>query len=155
MTRSGANLALLLLGSYRSLVDTVVAELAGRGFPDVRPVHDFALRAIGSGADNAAELGRRLSVSKQAAAKTVDILRQRGYVTVGSDPTDARRRRIEVTARGYELMREGESIFDDLRSAWRDRFGAEALSVLESQLATIVGDAPIRVDNPGWIAADS
>lgn len=155
MTRPGADLALLFLGSYRKLVDTVIGELARRGYPDARPVHDFALRAIESGADNVAELSRRIAVSKQAAAKTVTVLRRRGYVTTTQDPDDARRKRIEVTERGYQLMREGESIFDEVRGALRDQLGAEALCTLESQLATIVGDAPIRVDRPGWIATDS
>src|ERR1035441_10142144 len=99
MSRSGADLALLLLGGFRSLVDTATAELARRGYEDVRPVHAFAMRAIAAGAGNAGEpracykdlrpvhafamraiaagagnasdLGRRLSVSKQAAAKTI------------------------------------------------------------------------------------
>ena len=49
MSRSGANLALLLLGGFRSLVDTAIAELALRGYEDVVPVHDFAMRAIAAG----------------------------------------------------------------------------------------------------------
>jgi hypothetical protein len=46
MSRSGADLALLLLGGFRTLVDAATTELARRGHPDVRPVHDFAIRAI-------------------------------------------------------------------------------------------------------------
>src|ERR1700683_3210544 len=108
MSRSGADLALLLLGGFRSLVDSATAELAERGYEDVRPVHDFAMRAIAAGADDASKLGRRLSVSKQAAAKTVAVLEERGYVARGSDPLDARRKRLEVTALGFEVMRVGE-----------------------------------------------
>src|ERR1700693_4964745 len=89
MSRSGADLALLLLGGFRSLVDTATAELARRGYEDVRPVHDFAMRAIAAGAGNAPELGRRLSVSKQAAAKTIAVLTERGYVTRDTDPRHA------------------------------------------------------------------
>jgi hypothetical protein len=37
-----------------------------------------ALRAIDTGADTASELGRRLSVSKQAAAKTLAALQRLG-----------------------------------------------------------------------------
>ena len=86
MSRSGADLALLLLGGFRSLVDAATAELGRRGYEDVRPVHDFAMRAIAVGAGNASELGRRLSVSKQAAAKTIAALQERGYVTRGTTP---------------------------------------------------------------------
>src|ERR1700729_1230629 len=134
MSRSGADLALLLLAGFRSLVDTTTAELARRGYEDVRPVHDFAMRAIASGADNASELGRRLSVSKQAAAKTVAVLVERGYVARGADPLDARRKRLQVTALGFEVMREGEVVFDELRDKWKRKIGAKQLERLEGEL---------------------
>src|SRR5450631_2521200 len=104
MSRRGANLALLLLGGFRSLVDAAIVELAQRGHRDVRPVYEFAMRAIAAGAQNASELGRRLSVSKQAAAKTLVVLQERGYVASAPDPLDARRKRLEVTALGLEVM---------------------------------------------------
>ena len=64
MSRSGADLALLLLGGFRTLVDAATAELSDRGYEDVRPVHDFAIRAIAAGADSASELARRLSITE-------------------------------------------------------------------------------------------
>jgi DNA-binding MarR family transcriptional regulator len=152
MSRSGADLALLLLGGFRVLVDDAILELAARGYEDVRPVHDFAMRAIAAGADNASELGRRLSVSKQAAAKTVAVLEECGYVARGADPLDARRKRLQVTALGFDVMREGEAIFDELRDRWKQKIGAEHLERLESDLAALVGASTVRVDSPGWIA---
>ena len=41
MSRSGADLALLLLGGFRSLADAASVELAERGHEKIRPVHDF------------------------------------------------------------------------------------------------------------------
>lgn len=152
MSRSGADLALLLLGGYRKLVDAVVAELAARGHHGVRPVHDFAMRAIDSGADNASELGRRMSVSKQAAGKTLAILRDRGYVVGDADPTDARRKRYRVTPLGFDVMHQGEAIFDELRQTWELQLGAEQLAALETQLTALVGDSPVRIEAPGWAA---
>ena len=154
MSRSGADLALLLLGGYRSLVESAGAELAARGHDDVRPVHDFAMRAIASGANSASELGRRLAVSKQAAAKTIAVLLERGYVQRGVDPHDARRKRIEVTPLGWEVMRQGEAAFDALRDGWARRIGAEELAALERQLATLVGDTAVRPEAAGRAAHD-
>ncbi len=134
------------------LVDDAILELAERGYEDVRPVHDFAMRAIAAGADDASELGRRLSVSKQAAAKTVAVLEERGYVARGPDPLDARRKRLQVTALGFEVMREGEAVFDKLRDKWKRKIGAKQLERLESDLAALVGASPVRFDSPGWIA---
>src|SRR5271155_4170959 len=146
MSRSGADLALLLLGGFRVLVDAAIAELALRGYEDVRPVHDFAMRAIASGADKASELGRRLSVSKQAAAKTVAVLLERGYVAREADPLDARRKRLQVTALGFEVMREGEAIFDEIRDNWKRQIGPAELERIETHLATLIGAAPVRID---------
>ncbi|MBB3676112.1 MarR family winged helix-turn-helix transcriptional regulator [Modestobacter versicolor] len=152
MSRSGADLALLLLGGFRSLVDAAQAELARRGYEDVRPVHDFAIRAIAAGADSASELGRRMSVSKQAAAKTIAVLTERGYVGRGADPADARRKQLHVTEQGFAMLREAEAVFDELRDRWGAQIGADQLTRLEAQLTELVGGAPVRLDTPGWLA---
>ena len=154
MSRSGADLALLLLGGFRSLVDAAIAELARRGYEDVRPVHDFAMRAIAAGADNASELGRRLSVSKQAAAKTIAVLQERGYVARDPDPRDARRKRLQVTPLGFEVLRQGEAIFDELRDQWERQIGPAELENLETHLAELVGTLPVRFDTPSWMSRD-
>jgi DNA-binding MarR family transcriptional regulator len=154
MSRSGANLALLMLGGFRSLVDAATLELAARGYQDVRPLHDFALRAIAAGADSASELGRRMAVTKQAAARTVTVLEERGYVERKVDPSDARRMRLEISERGSSLLREGEEIFDELRSRWQQQIGAAKLAELESLLTELVGAQPVRFDTPGWMARD-
>ena len=151
MARSGANLALLLLGGFRSLVDAAIVELAHRGYDDVLPIHEFAMRAIAAGADNASELGRHLSVSKQAAAKTIAVLQERGYVARNADPLDARRKRLHVTALGFEVLRTGEAVFDELRNQWKQQIGSAQLQKLETLLSKLVGTLPERFDAPGWM----
>jgi DNA-binding MarR family transcriptional regulator len=154
MSRSGADLALLLLGGFRTLADAAIAELAERGYQDVRPVHDFAMRAIAAGADSASELGRRLSITKQSAAKTIAVLQERGYVTRDTDPRDARRKRLQVTALGFDVMRQGEAVFDELRDQWAQQIGAAELDRIEDHLTALAGAQPVRFDTPGWIARD-
>jgi DNA-binding MarR family transcriptional regulator len=152
MSRSGADLALLLLGGFRTMADQATVELAARGYEEIRPVHDFALRAILSGADNASELGRRMSVTKQAAAKTIAALEERNYVAREPDATDKRRMRLHVTDHGLAMLREGEGIFDELREQWEKQVGAGPLAQMESTLRQLVGNGIIRLDTPEWIA---
>jgi DNA-binding MarR family transcriptional regulator len=148
----GPDLALLLLGAFRGLVDATVIELARRGYADYRPVLDFAMRAIASGADNASELGRRLSVSKQGAAKTVAVLEKRGYVAIEADAADARRKRLHLTELGGKVLREGEKVMDELRQQWALQIGAAELARLERHLTTLVGPSPQALaDTPGWM----
>ena len=139
-------------GGFRLLVDAAHVELAARGYEDVRPVHDFAIRAIASGADNASELGRRLAVSKQAAAKTIGVLQMRGYVVREADAVDARRKRLRVTARGFSMLREAEEIFDELRNQWARQIGTTQLEEIEKHLAELVSTDPLRLDTSGWLA---
>jgi DNA-binding MarR family transcriptional regulator len=148
MSRKGADLALLLLGGFRQLADAAGAELQRRGYPELRPSQEFAMRAIAAGANNASELGRRLSISKQAAAKVIGLLEDRGYVVRMDDVTDSRRKLVTVTHMGHEVMQQGETIFEELRADWARKIGEPALDQLEHDLAVLVGDAAIDLDAP-------
>ncbi|WIX98542.1 MarR family transcriptional regulator [Amycolatopsis mongoliensis] len=148
MERSpGADLALLLLRGFRSMVDDVSAGLADRGHPGVRPADEFALRAIEEGADSASELGRRLSITKQAAAQRIAILEQLGYVEREAHPADARRKRLRVTARGSEMMRIGGELLDEVRERWSADIGRRQLAALEAHLARLTDRAAVPVDD--------
>jgi DNA-binding MarR family transcriptional regulator len=149
VTRSGADLALLLLAGFRTFADRGSAALAERGFEDVRPVHDFALRAIIAG-----ELARRLSVSRQAAAKTIAALEARQYVERGPDPRDGRRLQLQVTDRGREMLRTGEAVFDDLRAQWEQQTGTAQVAALEEALKALVGDSALPIASPDWATDD-
>jgi DNA-binding MarR family transcriptional regulator len=151
MARSGADLALLLLGGFRALADAASAELAKRGHENIRPVHDFAIRTIDAGADTASELARQLGVSKQAAAKTIGFLEERGYVSSEVDPRDSRRRLFTVTDEGHALLRTGEQVFDDLRGQWAERIGATELERLEEALSDLGIRIPTRFDAPDYL----
>ena len=144
---AGANLALLLLSGFHSMVDEVVVELDRRGTRASARCIEFALRAVDDGATTAAELGRRMAVSKQAAAKTIAALEGLGYVERAADPGDARRKRIRVTARGHELMRVGGILFDDVREQWAARIGTPELETLEAHLNELARHRPLVADD--------
>ena len=152
MSRGGADLALLLLGGFRFMAEEATDRLAARGYPGVRPAHDFALRAVAAGADSVSEVGRRTSVSKQAAAKTVSFLEQSGYVRRSPHPGNARRARLAVTDRGHSLMRQGEAVFDELRAQWESQVGSDRISDLQDALLRLLGSDDATLS--GWARAD-
>src|SRR5580692_13113220 len=98
----GFELPLLLLHGFRVLIDELHAELARQGHPDMRPMHGFVFQAIGPYGTTAAELGRRLGVSKQAAGKTIDSLEKLGYVIRVPDSVDQRQKTVVLTERGVD-----------------------------------------------------
>ena len=134
------------------MAEQATDRLAARGHPGVRPAHDFALRAVAAGADSISEVGRRTSVSRQAAAKTVSFLEESGYVLRSPDPGDARRARLAVTDRGHSLMREGEVVFDELRAQWESLVGRDRIRDLQDALLRLLG--PDEATLITWAGAD-
>ena len=137
-TSRGAELATLLLGGFTAMVDEVVVELDRRGHPGVTASHEFALQAIDAGARNAAELGRALEVSRQAAAKSIAALEELGYLERRSDPSDARQKQLIVTDHGREMVRIGAAVFDQIWARWSTQLGKARLEQLESSLRALV-----------------
>ncbi|GAA4227513.1 MarR family winged helix-turn-helix transcriptional regulator [Streptosporangium album] len=146
----GFELPLRLFLGFRVLIDELHDELARQGHPNMRPMHGFVFQAIGPDGTTAAELGRRLGVSKQAAGKTVDALEQLGYVERGSDPRDARRKVVRLTERGIDSLVRSARIFDDLRARWAETLGEERLRALEADLRKVTPTDVFRLDVPGW-----
>ena len=152
MDRPGFELPLLLVGGFRALIDDLHRELAERGHPDARPIHGFALQAIGSGGVTTSELGRRLGVSKLGAAKTAAGLERVGYIAREPDPADARAVILKPTPRGIEMLALSAEIFDRLRAEWSAELGAERLAALEDDLRRIVVPSGTKLgDLPGWL----
>ena len=151
--RYGFELPLMLGGAFRSIIDELHAELALRGHAAARPVHGFALQAIGPDGTTISELGRRLGVSKQAAAKTAAGLVSLGYADREPDLDDARATRLRRTPQGDELLRTSAEIFELLRARWIEELGVDRVRALEEDLETMTarGGGAKVADLPGWM----
>lgn len=149
--RFGFELPLLLAAAFRALIDELHEELARRGHPGVRPVHGFALQAVGGDGASVSELGRRLGISKQAAAKTAAGLEALGYVVREPDPRDGRAQRLLISDRGEDCLRASAEIFERLRDRWVAELGEDRVSALEDDLETIAAGSPRLGDLPGWL----
>jgi DNA-binding MarR family transcriptional regulator len=150
--RPGYELPFLLIGAFRALVDELHAELALRGHAEARPLHGFALQAVRDGC-TISELGRRLGVSKQAAAKTAAGLERLGYLSREPDPADGRASRVRRTVQGDALLVLSSEIFERSRARLAEQLGARRVVELEDDLETIAG-APggsRLADVPGWL----
>ena len=132
---AGFELPLRLLLAFRASLDDAHEQLAREGHGDLQPLHAFVLRAIGTAGTTAAELSTRLSISKQATAKTVALLEQRGYLRRAPDPGDGRRKLVRLTGKGVDGLARASRIFDDQRAHWARELGAERLAALEDDLA--------------------
>ncbi|GGV40226.1 MarR family transcriptional regulator [Actinomadura cremea] len=149
----GFELPLRMFLAFRACIDEVHAELAAHGHPDLRPMHGFVFQAIMRGGSSAAELGRRLGVSKQAAGKMIETLERAGYVERVPDPGDARRKVVRLTARALDVLERSDAAFDRVRADWSRRLGADRVRALEDDLRAVTPADPWRLDVPGWFGA--
>jgi DNA-binding MarR family transcriptional regulator len=151
----GFELPLRLLLGFRVLIDELHAELARQGHPELRPMHGFVFQAIGADGTSAAELGRRLGVSKQAAAKHIDALERLGYLERAADPADARSKKVRLTRRGVDSLARSARIFEELRERWANAIGRERLRALEADLRKVTPAELFPLDIPGWFGGSA
>jgi DNA-binding MarR family transcriptional regulator len=145
-------LARLFAIAYRALVDALHEQLRSRGWDDVRPAFGFVLLAARDGPTTSTELATLMGTTKQAASKLVDSMERAGYVRRRTGAADARRRPIELTARGRRLLATVESIYDELEAGWADAIGSERVELLRADLVAVLTDVdgvlpPVR---PTW-----
>jgi DNA-binding MarR family transcriptional regulator len=151
--RAGYELPLLLAAAFRALIDELHGELEREGHRHARPVHGFALQAIGRDGTTVTELGRRLGISKQAAAKTAAGLEQLGYVVRVPDSRDGRAVRLHRTPHGEHMLATSAAILERVRRRWSQVIGADRLAGLEDTLTELVGPSGRAKlgDLPGWL----
>jgi DNA-binding MarR family transcriptional regulator len=147
----GYELPLRLLLGFRVLIDALHMELSRRGHdPELRPMHGFVFQAIGPSGTTAVELGRRLGISKQAAAKHIDLLERLGYVSRVPNPDDRRSKTVRLTDRGFDALTQSARIFAELRASWAEILGEERLRAMEADLRKVTPLNAFSLDTPGW-----
>ena len=133
-------LARLFAIAYRQLITDLHAELARRGWTDVRPAYGFALLALREGPLSSGELGVLMGMTKQASSKLVEALVDAGYARRGESTGDARVRPVELTDRGRDLQNTAERIYTELEDRWADVIGEDRLAALRADLISVTSD---------------
>ena len=151
MAEPGWRVLLLLAATFRAGVEVAHAEVTDGGHPEARPLHGFALQAIGAHGCTIAQLGQRLGVTKQAAAKTAATLERLQYVQRAEVPGDRRSVLLTRTRRAEEMLAASEVAFERTVAEWRHRLGDARYDAMVEALVELTGDAP-TVDLPGLLA---
>jgi DNA-binding MarR family transcriptional regulator len=133
-------LARLFAIAYRSLIDGLHAELAARGWSDVRPAFGFVLLASRDGSTTVTALAELMGTTKQASSKLVDAMEEAGYVRRVSGDGDGRQRPVEMTPRGRRLLAAVEQIYDELEAGWAAKIGRKNLELLRGTLVDALAD---------------
>jgi DNA-binding MarR family transcriptional regulator len=129
------DLTRMLLEARRTVAAELAADLAERGYPDLRPA-DTALfltvdRRSGS---RITDLAAEVRLTKQAMMTLVDELSARGYVRRVADPSDGRAKLVRLTAHGRRAATECRRAVQALEQRTRRQLGERRYETLREAL---------------------
>jgi len=130
-------LAHAIAGAERALLAHLASALAARGHHGAGPAVIGFRGQLDCGPNHAAEIARRLGVSRQMVSKTVRELEAKGFLSQTPDPEKGNRKVIVFTEAGMLLMSDARAVLAALDAALAaEGMGAE-LSVLEAGLGRL------------------
>ncbi|MEG8275362.1 MarR family winged helix-turn-helix transcriptional regulator [Streptomyces sp. AHA2] len=99
----------------------VRADLASRGFGDLRMSHGYVFQHLVDGRPTVSDLAAKLDMTQQGASKVVAELERLGYVERLPSPRDARVRHVALTGRGREAVTAARHARERLEARLRER----------------------------------
>ncbi len=132
------NLGHLLLAAFRSVVDELLARLAADGYDDLRSTHSRVFEQLRDEGVRVSELAEWSQMTHQSMSELVAYLEGRGYVERVPDPTDARAKLVQLTAKGHELSRAAAEHMAAIEARWRGVLGERRMRALWDGLETVL-----------------
>ena len=140
----GPGLRQAWIGYQRRLDDAMAAAgFDDRGFPDGR-----VLRMCADPAEmTISEIGRRLGITRQGAAKVVASLRDRKYVTVTASTTSGREKVVKLTPRAIDYLATFRKVSRRIERRLRTEVGADAFDALTRLVEVLSGPSQPRMSD--------
>lgn len=118
--------------------------LVAEGFDELRPAHFALMKFPGPHGVRPTELAAHVGLRKQALNPLLNDLEQWGYLVRTGDEGDGRGRVVQLTERGFALVRTMRESLEDVEAGLRARVGDAAvegfLAVLD-EVPSVAADA--------------
>ncbi len=108
-----------------------------RGHSDLKISFEPYISLLGNHGRRPTELADILGISKQACNQTANLIEAAGYIERKADPLDGRAKRLLLTKRGRQLMRDGAAIAYDNEAIFRQLAGKKPIDELTLILAEL------------------
>jgi DNA-binding MarR family transcriptional regulator len=128
----------LLGAAQRTYSAAIRSSLADAGYADMPVTGYWITGFLARGGSGLQDLASRLTVSKQATSRLIEVLVQRGYCDRISDPSDRRRTTLVLTERGRAAAGEIRRAIERTNDQLAARASAQDIAVTRSTLATLV-----------------
>ena len=131
---NSADLAILLVSSYRVVIERLLAGHEAAGLSGVRPKHGFVIRAVFAESPTINRLAELLETTKQAASKLADAMVRQGFLQRFADPDDRRSIRLRLAAKGERVRRRAVATSAVIERELKNVVGAHDVAVLRRTL---------------------
>jgi DNA-binding MarR family transcriptional regulator len=140
VTKSGEppDLVILVVASYRVVVDRLLAAHRAVGLGDVRPRHGFVIRAVAAESPTINRLAALLDTTKQAASKLADAMTRDGFLERFPDPVDRRQIRLRLAPRGEKVRRRAIATSRAIERELQRAVGPRQVKALRRGLETLL-----------------
>lgn len=126
------------LGAFKARLHV---HLARAGFADLGPSFGFVFRSLADRPLSLVELAARLGISPQGALKIATEMVGRRYVERRDDPEDRRVRRLALTDRGRQALREARRFHAIVERELTRALGATQVASARAVLTALAADA--------------
>jgi len=131
------NLGLLCYFPTRAMETRVLTALAAAGYEDLTVAQGRVFARIGPGGTRLTDLAEQAGVTKQTAGFLVDQLERARYVRRVPDPTDARARLVQISARGTAAVAVARATEAEVEAEWAAHLGERATIQLRRNLTRL------------------
>jgi DNA-binding MarR family transcriptional regulator len=133
--RSGADLGMLLAACCERLVRGLFRTLGEAGYGHLTPSQAVTVLLVGDGIDTVTQIAERLGMTTQAMSKICAALSAEGLLDRQPHSTDARSRRLALTADGERVLGLMRKAGNEAERAWTALVGAETMDTVRGALA--------------------
>jgi DNA-binding MarR family transcriptional regulator len=127
-------LGALLRMPYETVRRRMLEGLHARGFADLHAAHLTVLQYPGPRNVRPLDLAAQTRMSKQAMNHLLGQMERLGYLTRSEDPEDQRYKRVDVTARGEDVIRAIREIVREVEVEWEEQLGEQRFAELRKLL---------------------
>ncbi|HYX35095.1 MAG TPA: MarR family transcriptional regulator [Oligoflexus sp.] len=128
----------LVLNLMRAFEKHLIRQLERMGVDNLTFSDINLLRQIPSSGIRISQLAQEAMISKQAVAKNITSLQERGYLQVSEDPKDARARIVTFSAHGRKLLKQAVTVISSIDESYSACLGADRYRALRADLDVLV-----------------
>jgi DNA-binding MarR family transcriptional regulator len=122
----------------RTFEKHLIQQLERKGVSNLTFSDINLLRQVPLSGIRITQLAQEVMISKQAVAKSIASLQDKGFVEVGEDPNDARARIVTYSSNGRKLLKTAVGVISEIDEGYRVCLGDERYQAFRADLDVLV-----------------